>query len=174
MPFSLNIKGLEEDLVMLSKYFSRWAIVSIPAGNVCSVQSGMWAYPKNGALLLKVSSTFIVLSLTTLELNDLPSMIMISPARYSTGPMPYRSSLFEMVSRSIMPESSPFHITFFISPMIFTEVSVLEAGEVQALNIEIINSTQGNLYFIFYYKGAGNDLKQLFTTPVLNNDPSQM
>ena len=39
----------------------------------------------------------------TVDLYDLPSMIKISPAKYSTGPSPYKFILLPMVSRFMFP-----------------------------------------------------------------------
>src|SRR5690606_36928173 len=116
IPVNLNMNGREDELLISSRYCSRSLIVRIRFGKFCCFQFAMLAYPKKGALILYVSSTFISVSDTTVDLYDFPSTIRISPIKYSTGPSPNRWFLFAIVSRFIFPSSSPFHITFFIAP----------------------------------------------------------
>src|SRR5690554_7843092 len=76
-------------------------------------------------------------------------MIRISPAKYSTGPSPYKFVLLAIVSRFIFPLSCPFHITFFISPTIFTSFVVCCALVVQLVKVKIVSPKSVALKFIF-------------------------
>src|SRR5690554_6221433 len=76
-------------------------------------------------------------------------MIKISPAKYSTGPSPYKFVLLAIVSRCMFPLSCPFHITFFISPTIFTSLVVCCALVVQLVKVKIVSPKSVALKFIF-------------------------
>src|SRR5690606_6388989 len=64
----------------------------------------------------------------TEDTNASPFTTRISPFRNALGPKPYSPVLSGMVSRQIVPSSSPFFITLLIAPAICTSLCCANDG----------------------------------------------